>query len=104
MSVSTWIVLYMPIFILLFIILPQQRQMQRSIIIKFKKRKGLKAMTNEVIKKYIGRNCTISTGSFGTSVVGRIIDVNENWIEVETKKGNELINAEFVQSIKVNMA
>ncbi|MDF2593316.1 MAG: hypothetical protein K0S75_2782, partial [Clostridia bacterium] len=31
----------------------------------------------------------------------KIIDVNENWIEVETKKGNELINAEYVQSIKV---
>jgi len=58
-------------------------------------------MTNEVIKKYIGRNCKISTGSFGTNVSGRIIEVNENWIEIETKKGNELINAEFVQSIKV---
>ena len=59
-------------------------------------------MTNEVIKKYIGKNCRISTGSFGTNVIGKIIDVNENWIEVETKKGNELINAEFVQSIKIN--
>ncbi len=27
--------------------------------------------------------------------------VNENWIEVETKKGKELINAEFIQSIKI---
>jgi hypothetical protein len=78
--------------------------MQRSVIIKFKKRKGLKTMTNEVIKKYIGRYCTISTGSFGTNVMGKIIDINENWIEMETKKGNELINAEFVQSIKINMA
>lgn len=59
-------------------------------------------MTNEVIKKYIGKKCRISTGSFGTTVIGIILDVNENWIEVETKKGNELINAEFVQSIKIN--
>ncbi|NPV44558.1 MAG: hypothetical protein HPY70_11400 [Firmicutes bacterium] len=58
-------------------------------------------MTNEVIKKYIGKICKISTGSFGTNVVGKIIDVNENWLEVETKKGNELINADFIQSIKV---
>ncbi|MDR7870777.1 MAG: hypothetical protein RIN55_07970 [Tissierellaceae bacterium] len=58
-------------------------------------------MTNDVIKKYVGRDCRISTGSFGTNVVGKIIDVNENWIEVETKKGIEIINAEFVQSIKV---
>ncbi|MGH4137555.1 DUF6897 domain-containing protein [Clostridium sp.] len=59
-------------------------------------------MTNEVIKKYIGKKCRISTGSFGTNAIGTIIDVNENWIEVQTKKGNELINAEFIQSIKID--
>ncbi|MGE4284179.1 MAG: hypothetical protein AB7G87_10715 [Clostridia bacterium] len=58
-------------------------------------------MTNEIVKKYVGNTCRISTGVFGTNVVGKIIDVNENWIEIETKKGNELINAEFIQSIKV---
>ncbi|KJR44933.1 hypothetical protein UF75_4697 [Desulfosporosinus sp. I2] len=57
-------------------------------------------MTNELIKRYIGKSCLISTGSFGTNVKGKIIDVNENWFEVETKKGSELINAEFIQSIK----
>lgn len=58
-------------------------------------------MTNELIKKYIGENCKISTGSLGTTVVGRIIEVNENWVEIETKKGHELINADFIQSIKI---
>lgn len=58
-------------------------------------------MANELIKKYIGKNCRITTGSFGTNVIGKITDVNENWIEVETKKGVEIINAEFVQSIKI---
>ncbi|MDF2672996.1 MAG: hypothetical protein K0R09_1261 [Clostridiales bacterium] len=102
MSSSSWVVIYLPLFILFFIILPQQSQMQKSIILKCKKRKGLISMTNEVIKKYIGKNCRISTGSFGTNVIGKIIDVNENWIEIETKKGNELINAEFIQSIKID--
>ena len=92
----------MPIFILLFVVLPQQRQMQKLVIKKFKKRKGLIIMTNDVIKKYIGRNCRISTGSLGTNVAGKIIEVNENWIEVETKKGIEVINAEFIQSIKID--
>ena len=59
-------------------------------------------MTNEIIKRYIGKNCRISTGSFGTNLIGEIIEVNENWIEVKTKKGMELINAEFVQSIKID--
>lgn len=58
-------------------------------------------MTNEIIKKYIGKYCKITTGSMGTSVVGKIIGVNENWIEIETKKGSELVNADFVQSIKI---
>jgi hypothetical protein len=101
---ATWIAIYMPLFILFFVILPQQRLMQKSIIFKIKKRKGLIIMTNEVIKKYVGRNCRISTGSFGTNVIGKIIDVNENWIEIETKKGNELINAEFIQSIKIDQS
>lgn len=101
MNSSAWITIYMPIFIIIFVLLPEQRLIQRAVIQKKKNIKGRIIMTNDVIKKYVGRDCRISTGSFGTNVVGKIIDVNENWIEVETKKGIEIINAEFVQSIKV---
>lgn len=101
MSSSSWIAAYLPLFIVFFIIIPQQREMGKAMILKKMKRKGVLNMTNEVIKRYIGKNCKISTGSFGTTVVGEIIDVNENWLEVETKKGKELINADFIQSIKV---
>lgn len=59
-------------------------------------------MTNEMLLKYIGQKCIISTGSFGTNVIGEIMEIKENWIEVETKKGRELINSEFVQSIKID--
>ncbi|MEQ8197250.1 MAG: hypothetical protein ABRQ27_04495 [Clostridiaceae bacterium] len=45
--------------------------------------------------------CKISTGAFGTTIEGKILDTNENWIEIETRKGNQLINAEFVLSIKI---
>ncbi len=59
-------------------------------------------MTNEVIVKYIGKVCLISTGSYGVNTSGKILAVNENWIELETKKGaKELINADFIQSIKI---
>lgn len=101
MSPSTWIAIYMPLFIVFFVIIPKQREMQKAVLLKMKKRKGVITMTNDVIKKYIGMNCKISTGSFGTNIVGKIVDVNENWLEVETKKGKELINADFVQIIKV---
>ena len=56
-------------------------------------------MANELIKKYIGKKCIISTGSFGDSVTGEITDVAENWIEVNTKKGSRLLNADYVTNI-----
>ncbi|CAH2213250.1 conserved protein of unknown function [Tepidibacter aestuarii] len=101
MNISVWIAIYMPIFILLFVILPQQRMIIRALISKLKKSKGVIIMTNELVKKYLGKNCHISTGTFGVNVVGKIINISENWIEIETKKGNELINSEFIQNIKL---
>ncbi len=91
----------MPMFVLLFVILPQQRTLRHAVLLKIRKRKGVIIMTNEMIKKYIGKNCHISTGSFGISIVGEIIEVNEKWIEVRTKKDNQLVNSEFIQNIKI---
>jgi len=101
LSSAIFVSIYMPMFILLFVIIPRKREIEKAVVLKIKKRKGVIVMTNEVIKKYIGKNCRISTGSFGTNVVGIILDVNENWLEVETRRGKELINADFIQSIKV---
>lgn len=101
MNSAAWISIYLPVFVLLFVILPQQRRVQESLVLKIKKRRGVRPVANEIIKKYLGENCKISTGSLGTTVIGKIIEVNENWIEVETKKGAELVNADFIQSIKV---
>lgn len=89
------------VFIIFVIILPQQHNMLNMAAQKLRMRKELSIMTNEIIKRYTGIKCKLSTGSFGTTVSGKIIEVNENWIEVETKNGIELINAEFVQSIKI---
>lgn len=91
----------MPLIIIFLIILPQQRTAQKAVLSRIRKRKGVGKMLNELIKKNIGKKCHLNSGSFGTNVKGKIIDVNENWIELETKKGTELINAEFVQSIKI---
>ena len=99
---STWIAIYMPLFVLFFVIAPRELENKKAMFLKkIKKIKEIITMTNEMIKKYLGKTCKISTGSFGTNLVGKIIYVNENWLEVETKKCKELINADFVQSIKV---
>lgn len=102
MNSALWIAIYLPIFVLFIIILPQQYaiNIKRTIISKHRK-KGVFKMTNEIIKKYIGKNVRLSTGSYGINVEGTIIEVNENWIEINTKKGTELINSEYLQNIKI---
>lgn len=103
MNTGTWIAIYLPLFIIFIIVLPQQHAAQKAVLLRIRKRKGKGAikMINELIKKYIGKTCQISTGNFNNSVKGKITDVNENWLELETKKGKELVNAEFIQSIKI---
>ena len=71
MSSAIWVAIYMPLFIVFFVILPQQHEIQKLIILKSRKRKGLIIMTNEVIKKYIGKNCKISRESFGKNAKGK---------------------------------
>ena len=101
MDTGSWVAIYMPLLIIFFIILPEQSAVKKSVLFKIRKRKGVVVMTSELINKYIGKNCHINSGTFGTNVKGTIIDVNENWLEVETKQGNQLINADFIQSIKI---
>lgn len=101
MNAGTWIAIYMPIFLLLFVIIPQQNLMQTQAAIMIAKRRRTKKVDHELIKKYIGRVCKITTGSYGSTTTGKILDVKENWIELDTRKGIELMNAEFVQNIKV---
>lgn len=96
MNIEIWIAIYLPVFILLFVILPHQR---RIILNKIRKKRGNKFIVNELIKKYIGKNCIVSTGSFGGTVRGHISAVEDNWIEINTKKGFQLINAEFITNI-----
>ena len=70
--------------------------------VKRKKKVGIIRMTNEILKSYVGKICKISGGSYGVNVKGRIVDVNENWIVVQTSRGDKIVNAEFVQSIRID--
>jgi hypothetical protein len=100
LETGSWIAIYLPLLVV-FIALQQQADYQRHLIVRRRKRRGMIRMTNELLQKYIGRTCKLSSGSYGTTVRGQIVEVNENWVEVETAKGRELINAEFIQTIKV---
>lgn len=100
MSSGSWIAIYLPLFIAIIAYI-QQNEYRKIMIIKHNKRRGLIFMTNELLSKHIGKRCKISTGSYGSTVTGRILEIKDNWMEVETYKGLELINAEFVQNVKV---
>lgn len=96
MNIEQFIAIYLPIIILLFVIIPSQR---RNIIKKIRKKRGKRIMANELIKKYIGKNCVISTGTFGSAASGEITAVEDNWIEINTKKGAQVINIDFITNI-----
>jgi hypothetical protein len=78
----------------------QQARYQQLMIAKLKRHRESNRMTNELLQKFIGMSCKISTGSYGTTVKGRIVEVQDNWVEVETTHGRELLNADFIQTIK----
>ena len=99
---TTYIAIWMPIFIVFFIIILSQKSAAMYMVkLIIKRKKGRAAMTNELIKKYIGKYCYVTTGNMGVSVRGKIVEVNENWVEVETKSGSEIINLDFIQNIKI---
>lgn len=101
MESSSWIAIYMPLFIIFLVIIPQQTEVTRSVINRLRKKRRDFQLDNELIRKFIGKECRISTGSYGSTVVGTITDVKENWIEVQTRKGMELVNADFIHNVKV---
>jgi len=98
---ATTVAIWLPMFIVFFLIMTRQVAARRIAFLTIKKKRRKLAMTNEMIAKYVGRNCYITTGTMGVSVTGKIIEVNENWIEVETRKGVEILNLDFIQNIKL---
>lgn len=96
---GVWIAIYLPIFVLLFIIVPMQRKGVMHIR-KIRKRKGVLLMSNELIKNSVGRVCNITGGSLGSNLVkATIVEVEDNWMKVEAKGKEYLINIDFIQSI-----
>ena len=102
MDISIWIAIYLPIFFVIFIILPAQKR-RIGVLKKIKKKRGLIKMSNELIKNYIGKKCTIAiSGGFGqTYSKVKIVEIIDNWIKVESKGKEDLINIDYIQSIKI---
>lgn len=98
---AIWFVIFMPIFYMIIVANPsRQRQIAAKII--FRKERGDIKMSNDLIKSYIGKVCNISSGSFGTTYAQvKIVEVVDSWIKIEKKGKIDLVNADFIQSIKI---
>lgn len=86
------------LFIILFFIFRDDKQNLNRKIIKNKK-KGRVRM-NEVISRYIGKDCLVYLSLMSSVIEGEIVSVNDNWVIVKTKDGDETVNLDYIVRIK----
>lgn len=95
--VEYWYLYFIVIY--LCIILPM---MNRNTVrrIKNKKKRRLSLMSNELLKRFIGKKCYVMSynSSFGETVT--VDDVSENWMSVTAKDGTvKVINVDYIVSV-----
>lgn len=102
MNSGTFIAIYLPIFIVIFVMLPTNRK-HIYLVRRLKKLRGGRVMSNELIKSCIGKICSISTGSLGASYSKvEIVEVVDNWMKVQGKGKTDIVNIDFIQNIKIH--
>lgn len=91
---------YIPV-IILFVIIFISYYSEKLITFKVlrNKRKGRDLM-NEIIRKYIGKDCLVYLSLSSSVVSGEVISLNDNWLTVLTKDGEETINIDYIIRIK----
>jgi len=59
-------------------------------------------MSNEMMKNLEGKRCTFSTGPFGETFKNvEVIEIDNNWIRVTDGKREQLVNSEYVTTVKI---
>jgi len=94
-----WIAIYLPIFVLLFVIIPYQKKKRFRIVKRKRRLKREVRMSKEIVVKYLNKKCKVYLG-MGEAVKGVIKSVEDNWMEVETSKGIQLVNLDYAMNIK----
>lgn len=66
-----------------------------------KRRKECKEMDNSILLRYIGKECIVQANGYIAGLVGKVVEVSENWITLEDKKGRlTTFNCDYISSIK----
>ena len=58
-------------------------------------------MPQEMMREFINKVCSISLFNNSFGLTGKIVMVEENWIKVESKDGNRIINGDMITEIKI---
>lgn len=90
---------FLPLIIALFMTYRHEKQVQTILRIKRKKRKAKgKIIMSEIIKRYIGKKCNVTTMS-GSVIVGVITEASDGWINIDNGKNNQAINLDYITQI-----
>lgn len=73
--------------------------MMRKMLIKKKVKVRRDGFMNELIGKFLGKECVIYTFE-GNRVKGTIEKVEGNWLSISTTKATQIVNADFISRIR----
>ncbi len=94
---------YIPIiflWIIIFIVLRENKSRNIRRIIKKRKKRGNLDM-NDVFGRYIGKDCVIYLSNSSSNVMEcKVTGVSDNWLTVESRDGVEIINVDYIIRIK----
>lgn len=93
---SMWIMF----FILFVVFMVKRREIIITVVRRHLRQKRGKGNMNEMISKFIGKECLIYTCTSGSTVTGTIRSYNEGWIEIETNGQCDIMNCEYITRIR----
>ena len=96
MNTGVWVA-----FFVLFLLLWQQRQQQNRAaakLIQRKKRGGNNSMST-MVEAYIGKDCIVYTLN-NSQLSGYIREVRDGWLRVETAKGSDVVNLDYIIRVR----
>lgn len=91
------------LFIIIFycIIIPRSNNKLYLGIMKRKKKGRKRKMPKEMITEFMNKVCTISLFNESFAIQGKIVMIEGNWVKVEEKNGNRMINGDMIRDIKL---
>lgn len=95
MNPAVWLCCFLPLLLIL-MEKGRRRSMRRT---RRRKRKG-NATMNQLIQRYLGKECIIYNDNWGGGVTGVIEAIEGNWSCVRTNKTTDLLNLDCISRIQ----